>query len=452
MKRFRLLPSVLMLVLCIGVLAVGIYAAAPMANNVTGTISVKSSGAEVTLEAWFEGDDSTYQKREKVRTMQEFTFSAISIDFSNAKYLSDVPRQKLRIKITNHSGKELGAYFFDETSATEIPTQASHDNILREDEFTSTIGGVETTVVGVDLTSYAHIGVASTDSSVITDEATLSIYFTPEAWAEEDASFTFNYKLVIEEYKPNVTTTAIPTSSTTDGEATRASNFIKLSSTVNGSARASITRATGFESMTSEDLIVVVPNNVTMLGFMSFSGCSSLSALTLPNSLEVFEDDDVGGQFTSCSNLIMVQIPEKVKNLYHQTFMGCTKLSIVDINHEFSIIGLMGGCFASCTSLLRVDFMEKIINIGKFTFRNCSMEKIIISANLNEVAYSIFEGCDNLKEIVIKQRTTSQTSLSLSIKDDLFNSSYAYTWTDGTNIVTTLTSSTEKDMVYTRVG
>ena len=451
MKRFRLLPNILMLVLCIGVLAVGIYAAAPMANNVTGTISVKSSGAEVTIEAWFEGDDSTYQKRENVRTMQEFTFSAISIDFSNAKYLSDVPRQKLRIKITNHSGKELGAYFFDETSATEIPTQASHDNILREDEFTSTIGGVETTVVGVDLTSYAHIGVASTDSSVITDEATLSIYFTPEAWAEEDASFTFNYKLVIEEYKPNVTTTAIPTSSTTQGEATTASNFIKLSSTVNGSNRTTITDSTGFRSMTCGDLIVVVPNNVTMLGYYSFSGCSGLSAATLPNSLNEIEDDGLGGEFQNCSNLIMIEIPVGVNELPGYVFSGCTKLSLVNICHEYSLSGT-GYCFRGCASLTRSEFLEYCTRLRMGTLAECSVEKVVIPACAGTVQYSFFLGCMDLKEVVIKQRTATDTALSLSISSLFNSSSYTYAWTDGVNEVTEFVSSTEKDMVYTRVG
>ncbi len=412
-------------------------------------VEVKNFGAEITLESWIDGDDSTYQKHENVIVSQQFSYSLFAIDYANAQYLSDIPRQKLRIKITNHSDKELGAYFFDETSASEVPVQATHDNILREDEFKATIDGVETTVVGVDLTSYTHIGVASTNSSVITDEATLSIYFTPEAWAVEDANFIFNYKLVIEEYKPNVITTNIPTSSTTEGEATRASNFIKLSSTVNGSNRTSITSSTGFGSMTSEDLIVVVPNNVTMLGYYSFSGCSGLSAVTLPNSLNEIEDDDIGGEFQNCSNLIMIEIPVGVNELPVDAFSGCTKLSLVNICHEYSF-GSTGRCFSACVNLTRTEFLEYCTYISGRTFGGCGIEKIVIPACVTYVGYSVFRGCTNLKEVVIKQRTSNQTSLSI-ILPELFDGS-SYTWTDGTSEVTEFVSSTERDMVYTRVG
>lgn len=63
---------------------------------------------------------------------------------------------------------------------------------------------------------------------------------------------------------------------------------------------------------------------------------------------------------------------------------------------------------------------------------------------------NVFRGCKSLKEVIIKQRTGNQTPLSI-MPPELFDGS-SYTWTNGTSEVTTFASSTEKDMVYTRVG
>ena len=49
MKRMKLIPSILLLVLCIGVLGLGVYAASPTSNAITGTITVNSANNEVIL-------------------------------------------------------------------------------------------------------------------------------------------------------------------------------------------------------------------------------------------------------------------------------------------------------------------------------------------------------------------------------------------------------------------
>ena len=50
MKKLKFLPSILMLVLCVGVLAVGIYAIKPSTNLVTGTITINASNAPVEIQ------------------------------------------------------------------------------------------------------------------------------------------------------------------------------------------------------------------------------------------------------------------------------------------------------------------------------------------------------------------------------------------------------------------
>lgn len=59
MKRIKLLPCVLMLVLCIGVLGLGIYAATPATNTITGQITVNSANAQITITAYEDNTSNT---------------------------------------------------------------------------------------------------------------------------------------------------------------------------------------------------------------------------------------------------------------------------------------------------------------------------------------------------------------------------------------------------------
>ena len=61
MKRIKLIPSILLLVLCIGVLGLGVYAASPTSNAITGTITVNSANNEVILSV-FECDEDGNKK------------------------------------------------------------------------------------------------------------------------------------------------------------------------------------------------------------------------------------------------------------------------------------------------------------------------------------------------------------------------------------------------------
>ena len=42
-KKLKFLPTILMLVLCVGVLAIGIYAAGTTTNNIQGTITINAN-------------------------------------------------------------------------------------------------------------------------------------------------------------------------------------------------------------------------------------------------------------------------------------------------------------------------------------------------------------------------------------------------------------------------
>ncbi len=104
MKRIKLLPSVLMLALCIGILGIGIYAANPTNNVISGTITVTAANAGIKVEV-FEGQDTTGTRLgyAEGRTTTTIPIGEVEIDASNALTLEDVPTKYYTIKFSTTS-------------------------------------------------------------------------------------------------------------------------------------------------------------------------------------------------------------------------------------------------------------------------------------------------------------------------------------------------------------
>lgn len=108
MKKFKILPSILMLVMCVGVLAVGIYAVGPSQNNVVGTISVKASGVGVTVSVYKDSvlpanliDSDTSRKDTTINV------NSFELDTSNASTAGEVPTLKLIVVFSTTNSESL---------------------------------------------------------------------------------------------------------------------------------------------------------------------------------------------------------------------------------------------------------------------------------------------------------------------------------------------------------
>lgn len=74
-------------------------------------------------------------------------------------------------------------------------------------------------------------------------------------------------------------------------------------------------------------LTLVTMNNVTSIGGGAFSGCTSLSGITIPSTVTKIEDS----AFKGCTSLTSVDIPSSVTNIADRVFSGCTNLSTVNM-------------------------------------------------------------------------------------------------------------------------
>ncbi len=110
----------------------------------------------------------------------------------------------------------------------------------------------------------------------------------------------------------------------------------------------------------------------------AFANCSSLTAITIPDSVTSIGE----GTFDSCSKLTSVVIPDDITCFGKQAFHGCSNLISVSIPNGVTCIDT--SAFSGCSSLTSVTIPDSVSTIGNFAFNKCT--------NLTYVSFEDPEG------------------------------------------------------------
>ena len=105
----------------------------------------------------------------------------------------------------------------------------------------------------------------------------------------------------------------------------------------------------GCNSLTS----ITIPSSVTSLGASCFEGCSGLTSITIPSSVTSLGERC----FFDCSGLTSITIPSSVTSLGRFCFVNCSGLTSITI--PSSVTSLGGNCFGDCLNLETVYFKGK---------------------------------------------------------------------------------------------
>ena len=148
----------------------------------------------------------------------------------------------------------------------------------------------------------------------------------------------------------------------------------------------------GCSSLTS----VTVPDSVTSIGNKAFAGCSSLTSVTISDSVTRVGE----WAFEGCSSLTSVTIGDRVTSILWGAFAGCSSLTGVTIPD--SVTHLAWGAFEGCRGLTSLTIPDSVSSIGSWAFSGCSsLTSVIIGNNVTSIGRWAFEGCHSLTNVSI---------------------------------------------------
>ncbi|MGN0561983.1 MAG: leucine-rich repeat protein [Candidatus Fimenecus sp.] len=210
------------------------------------------------------------------------------------------------------------------------------------------------------------------------------------------------------------------------------------------------------------DTNIVIPEElggykICGIGYDAFYHCTSITSVTIPNSITY-----IGPYaFSGCTALTSIVIPDSVIRIGRRAFKGCTSLTNISIPDSMTYIGddafydtayynnesnwkndilyignhlikakntYSGACtvkadtktiadeaFYNCSLLTSITIPNSVMNIGYSTFYNCtSLTSVTLSENITSIGYETFEDCASLTSITIPNSVTSIGSYAFS--------------------------------------
>ena len=131
-----------------------------------------------------------------------------------------------------------------------------------------------------------------------------------------------------------------------------------------------------------------------VIGAHAFSGCRSLTSLTLPSGVTSIGEY----AFSGCSGLTSLTLPSCITTIDDCTFYGCSGLTSLTLPSSVTSIG--GSAFSGCSGLTSLTLPSGVTSIGDYAFYGCSglTSLTLHSSVTSSIGRWVFDGCYNLKE------------------------------------------------------
>ena len=144
---------------------------------------------------------------------------------------------------------------------------------------------------------------------------------------------------------------------------------------------------------------VTLPDNVYFVGQWAFCRCSNLTSITLPKHVTKVED----GTFQECSRISSVTMSDDVTDIGHSAFRDCRRLRFITIPKKLKSIG--DNAFRNNLCLRCIRLPETMYRFGDNVFTEClSLRSVSLSEGLYyKFGQNVFSpGCMSLLSITLR--------------------------------------------------
>ena len=164
-------------------------------------------------------------------------------------------------------------------------------------------------------------------------------------------------------------------------------------------------------SSCSQLTLITIPQNVTSFGNYAFRWCSGLISITIPLSVT-----SIGNYaFQGCSGLNSITIPSSVTSIGSRAFDSCSGLTSISVNSTNTVYDSRNNCNAiiekASNTLMagckNTSIPSSVTSIGNYAFYGCSgLTSITIPSSVTSIGNYVFYGCSGLTSITIPSSVT----------------------------------------------
>ena len=155
---------------------------------------------------------------------------------------------------------------------------------------------------------------------------------------------------------------------------------------------------------------ITIPDSITSIKTYAFDECTNLAGVYINDIAKWFEINFNGSDanplycaknlYVGGELLTELVIPEGITELNSVSFTGCTSIISVTVGNDVTSIG--SSAFARCDNLTSVTIGDSVTEIGEGSFSNCaSLAKITIGKGVTNVGDNAFHNCNALDGVYI---------------------------------------------------